>query len=196
MLSAGRRFPMRTSRVFAVAFAAALLALAPLARAGELAGVKMPDTMDAGGKTLKLNGMGLRKKAIFKVYVGGLYLETPSKDASVATADVAKSMRMQFVRSVGKDKIVEGFREGFEANAKDKAAAQKANVDKLLAALPDVKDGDVVTYTYVPGKGTTVMHGDKELVAIEGKEFGDALFLVWLGPHPPTEDLKKGLLGT
>jgi hypothetical protein len=34
-----------------------------------------------------------------------------------------------------------------------------------------------------------------DLVTIEGKDFSDALFLVWLGAKPPTEDLKKGLLG-
>ena len=187
---------MRTSRAIPAALAlAAAFVLAPGLQARELAGVTMPDTLDAGGKTLKLNGMGLRKKAIFKVYVGGLYLETPTKDAAVATNDVPKVMRMQFVRSVGKDKIVEGFNEGFEANAKEKAAAQKANVDKFLAALPDMKDGDVITYEYVPGKGTTVSAGGKDLVTIEGKDFADALFLVWLGAKPPTEDLKKGLLG-
>jgi hypothetical protein len=185
---------MRTSRALALGAVLGLFALGSL-QAGELSGVKMPDTMELGGKTLKLNGMGLRKKAIFKVYVGGLYLEAASKDASVATADAAKAMRMQFVRTVGKDKVVEGFREGFDANAKSQAAAQKANVDKFLAALPDMKDGETITYAYVPGKGTTVSHGDKELVTIEGKEFADALFLVWLGPKPPTEDLKKGLLG-
>lgn len=41
------------------------------ALAGELAGATPPDTLKAGEKTLKLNGLGLRKKATFKVYVGG-----------------------------------------------------------------------------------------------------------------------------
>jgi len=185
---------MRTSRVLALGAVLGLLSLGTL-EAGELSGVKMPDTMDVGGKTLKLNGMGLRKKAIFKVYVGGLYLEAASRDAGVATADAPKAMRMQFVRTVGKDKIVEGFREGFEANPKVQSAPPKADVEKFLAALPEMKDGETITYAYAPGKGTTVTHGDKELVTIEGKDFADALFLVWLGPKPPTEDLKKGLLG-
>ena len=68
--------------------AAALAALVPSrpAAAKELAGVNMPDTLSVGDKTLKLNGVGLRKKAIFKVYVGGLYLETPSKDAAAILA--------------------------------------------------------------------------------------------------------------
>jgi hypothetical protein len=30
---------------------------------------------------------------------------------------------------------------------------------------------------------------------IEGDDFGAALLRVWLGPEPPTEELKNGLLG-
>lgn len=51
------------------------------ALAAQLEGATLADTLKAGEKTLKLNGLGLRKKAMFKVYVGGLYLESPSKDA-------------------------------------------------------------------------------------------------------------------
>ena len=29
----------------------------------------------------------------------------------------------------------------------------------------------------------------------EGKGFADAVFAIWLGPKPPSENLKKGLLG-
>ena len=43
--------------------------------AAELAGVTLPDTQQVAGKTLVLNGMGIRTKYIVKIYVGGLYLE-------------------------------------------------------------------------------------------------------------------------
>ena len=49
--------------------------------AGELAGTTLPDAIKSGEMTMKLNGLGLRKKAMFKIYVGGLYLESPSKVA-------------------------------------------------------------------------------------------------------------------
>ena len=62
------------------------------AHAAELAGATLPDTLSTGDKSLKLNGLGLRKKAMFKVYVGGLYLESPSKDAGTKAA---KHMRTQ-----------------------------------------------------------------------------------------------------
>ena len=188
---------MRTIRR-AVALSAVLafgLSAAP-AEAKELAGASMPDTLSVAGKTLKLNGLGLRKKAVFKVYVGGLYLEAPSSDAAaVLAADAPKALRMHFLRSIDRAKLVETFQEGFVANAGTKAAAEKENVDRLLATVADVKDGSVTTYTYVPGAGTLVNRDGKDVATIPGKAFADVLFSLWLGPKPPSEDLQRGLLG-
>ncbi len=58
-----------------------------------------------------------------------------------------------------------------------------------------MKDGETLALSYVPGTGTTVSLGDTVLGVIEGKEFAEALFALWLGPKPPSEDLKKGMLG-
>lgn len=172
------------------------LALALPVSARELSGISMPDTATVGEKTLKLNGMGVRKKVIFKVYVAGLYLEAPSKDAAaILAADAPRLIRMQYVRSVDKDKIAEAFREGFQNNAPDLAAKEKAAIDRMVAAVPDVKDGQTMSFTYVPGKGTTLSCGGRDLFSAEGKGFADAVFALWLGPKPPSEDLKLGLLG-
>src|ERR1017187_2657080 len=107
----------RLSRLSLAAFA--LSGLFPAARpalAREMAGVSLPDTLSAGDKTLKLNGLGLRKKAIFKVYVGGLYLEAPSKDATaIVAADASKAVRMHFLRDLKKSQLTEAFSEGFRS---------------------------------------------------------------------------------
>ena len=188
-----KRVPPLAAAAFALS--GLVLAARPLA-ARELAGVNLPDTLSAGDKTLKLNGLGLRKKAIFKVYVGGLYLEAPSKDAAaILAADAPKAVRMHFVRDLKKSQLTDAFSEGFEANAKEKAAAQKAALDRMLALVPDVKVGETMSFVYVPGKGTTLYSGDKALGTFEGKDFADVVFLLWLGPKPPSEDLKKGMLG-
>ena len=44
-------------------------------------GVTMEDSIEIDGQTLVLNGMALRKKFIFKVYVAGLYLPQKETDA-------------------------------------------------------------------------------------------------------------------
>jgi Chalcone isomerase-like len=174
---------------------AAVLLVSASALARDLAGVTLPDTLKAGEKTLKLNGLGLRQKAIFKVYVGALYLEVPSKDADMILAsDQPKAIRMHFLRDLSKAQLVEAFQEGFEANAKGKAA-EKAAFDQMLALVTEVKEGGTLTFAYLPGKGTTLSAGDKELGVFAGKGFADAVFAIWLGPKPPSDDLKKGMLG-
>jgi hypothetical protein len=172
----------------------AVFILGTVTLAAELAGATLPDTMSAGDKMLKLNGLGLRKKAVFKVYVGGLYLEAKSNDADkILTADQAKAISMYFLRDLTKEQLTDGFEEGFAANAKDQDT-QKAAFDKMIALVPDVKEGNMMTFTYVPGKGTTLQVGNKALGTFEGKGFADAVFSIWLGPNPPTEDLKTGML--
>src|SRR5262245_66464738 len=106
-------------------FLALLLSVAMMAPAvaGELVGVTMPDTVSVGGKSLVLNGMGLRKKAIIKVYVAGLYL--PAKQSSadaILKADTPRGLVMQFVREVEKDKSCNGWHEGLKDNSPDKGA--------------------------------------------------------------------------
>jgi hypothetical protein len=169
--------------------------VASLAFAAEVAGVKVPDSVTVQGKELKLNGAGIRKKIVFKVYVGALYLEAPSTDAAaIISAEQAKSVHMYFLRDVAKDKIMEAFHEGFQKNSPDQAAGLEAKLGKLSAALSDLKDGDEMVVTYVPGAGTTVTQGGHS-VSIEGKEFADALFRNWLGKTPADDDMKAKMLG-
>jgi hypothetical protein len=172
------------------------LAFGAAALAGELAGVKMPDTDTVEGKTLKLNGMGLRKKMMFKVYVAGLYVETPSKDAAaLLSANEIKSMRLHILRSLKGSKVSEAIAEGFEHNSKAEMPKLKPRLEKLATMIPDVEEGDEIVMTWLPDKGTRVTVRGTDRGTIEGRDFADALFAVWLGPQPVQEDLKKALLG-
>ncbi|MGH9316468.1 MAG: chalcone isomerase family protein [Thermoanaerobaculia bacterium] len=180
----------------AMTVAPVVFALAVFSQAGEVAGVTMAETATVEGRTLHLNGMGLRTKMIFKVYVAGLYLESPSKDAAViVSSDQVKSIRMSLLRDVAGAKITETIIEGFEKNSKAQMGALKARLDRLNAMIPDVVKGDQIVLTYVPGKGTVVTAKGTEKGTIEGKDFADALFSVWIGVNPVQEDLKKALLG-
>jgi len=179
-----------------LAIAAFILASICDLRAASLAGVTLPDTLQVGGTTLVLNGLGLRKKFMVKVYVAGLYLEQKSSDPrAIIKADAPKRIVMQFVRDVSKSQITDAFNEGFNNNAPDAEKTMKADIDRLLGALEPVKEGDQMVFTYVPGTGTTFAINGKEKLTIAAPAFGPVLFSVWLGPKPPTADLKKGMLG-
>jgi hypothetical protein len=174
-----------------------ILALsAAVAAAGEVAGVKMPDTVTIEGKTLKLNGAGLRKKRMFKVYVAGLYVESTSKDAgAVISSDTVKSIRLHILRGLSGSQIGEAISDGFHHNSKAQMGALSERLQKLNGMFPAVVEGDQIVLTYVPGKGTMVSAKGQDKGVIEGKDFADALFAVWLGENPVQDDLKKALLG-
>ena len=180
------------------AFAAlGLIALSSVAfGADAIAGISPPPTISAEGRTLRLNGAGLRKKLVFKVYVAALYLETPSHSAEEAVSrDEVRQMRLWILRSLKGRQISEAISEGFERNSKATLPALQARLDRLNAMVPDVSDGDQLTLTAVPGRGTVVSVKGAEKGTIEGKDFADALFSVWLGTNPVQEDLKRALLG-
>jgi hypothetical protein len=178
------------------AIATAVLALCAVSLAVEVAGVRMPETVTVEGKTLKLNGAGLRTKLMFKVYVAGLYAEAPSRDPAVLIAsDQTKSMRLIVLRGLTGSKIAEGIAEGFRRNSKREAPALAPRLDRLGAMIPNVAKGDEIVMTYVPARGTVVRVQGVEKGVIEGKDFADALLSVWLGANPVQEDLKKALLG-
>jgi hypothetical protein len=181
----------------AIARALLVVALLPtLAFAGELAGVTMPDTAEVSGKTLALNGMGLRKKFVFKVYVAGLYLEEKSKDAkTVIEKDQVRKVHMKMLRNLDKKTMAEAIESGFTANNKDKMPALRERLDKLLKDIVDLKEKDDVTITYTPGKGTALAVQGKDGTTVEGKDFADAMFSVWLGANPVDDSLKSGMLG-
>ena len=163
----------------------------------EIAGVTMPATVDAGGQSLVLNGAALRKKAVFKVYVAGLYLPAKSNDANaILAADAPRELRMQFVRDVGKDKMCEAWDESLKNNTPDADAQLQGEFKELCGWMQDLKKGDVMTFTYVPATGTTVNVAGTGKGTIAGKPFADALFKSWIGPKPgPGEGFKNHLLG-
>lgn len=164
--------------------------------AANLAGVTLPDTVQVGGKTLALNGLGLRKKFVVKVYVAGLYLEQKSTDADVIMkADAPKQIVMHFLHGASKNQMADAFEESFNNNAPDAKKTMKADIDRLLGALEPLKEGDQMVFTYVPAKGTTLAINGKEKMTIAAPAFGPVLLSVWLGPKPPNADLKKGMLG-
>lgn len=172
------------------------LALAPSAGAGELAGVKMPDTAKAGDTSLVLNGLGLRTKMIFKVYVAGLYLPAKQSDpAKILAEDSARRLEMQFLRSVDKGSIAEAWAECLTANSPGAGSEVQQGFKQLAGWTADMKEGHQMSFTYVPGQGTEIAVQGAAKGKVAGKPFADAMFACWLGPTPPNPELKAGILG-
>jgi hypothetical protein len=191
---------MRTKRVVRVAaalFAMLLVHVAP-GTAGQLAGVSLPDQLTVQGRVLVLNGMGVREATLLRVhvYVAGLYLEARSSDAArIIAAEETKRLVLSFVRDVGRDNLVTAWNEGFAKSGGPVSAGLRDRLATLNGWMVDVKRGDTLTFTQVPGKGIGVEIKGQAKGTLDGADFSRALWGIWLGDQPPNQKLKLGLLG-
>ena len=177
-----------------------LLLLVSVAQARELAGVNIDEsiTLAENKQALQLNGLGIRYKFFFKIYIAALYVQDRSSNAQaiVSSAD-AKRMSMVFLYDeVPREKLVAGWNEGFENNlTAEQLAALQPRIDQFNAMFETVKQGDVINLDYVPEKGTVVQIKGQQKGVVPGQDFNQALLKIWLGEYPVGDDLKQALLG-
>ena len=187
-----------TGWVLGVAGVAGVAAATGMADAGRLGSVTMPDEVTLAGTRLTLNGMGKREATIFDVdvYVAGLYVEHPSSDpARLLAPNEPKMLVLKFVRDVDRSDITDAWRTGFRKNATTSQDTLAPMVDRLNSWMPELEDGDSLTFAYVPGEGVTVTVNGVRKGVIAHDEFARSLYSIWLGPKPPGKALKRGLLG-
>ncbi|WP_028448959.1 chalcone isomerase family protein [Chitinibacter tainanensis] len=167
--------------------------------AAEVAGIILPDQVELAGKSLQLNGAGVRKKLMFEVYVAALY--TPAKlndPAAVLALRQPRRLQLNMLRDVDGKTLVEALSEGLKDNLSavqyTAHAARIAELEKLLLSAKEAKIGDVIQLDLLPGEGVRVQFRGKLLGMIAGDEFARDLLTIWLGNKPVQESLKQKLL--
>jgi hypothetical protein len=172
------------------------------ASAAEVAGVRLEDRINVVNTDLVLNGAGLRKRAIFQVYVIGLYV--PQKNTAAAALieqPGAKRVAITMLRDVGADTFTEALVEGIRANHTEaEAKALEPRMRELAATIAGLKEatkGMSILLDWRPASGTVlVANGSPRGSPIAGEDFYRALLRIWLGDKPVQDDLKKALLGS
>lgn len=167
----------------------------------DVEGVKFEPSIQVGGASLQLNGAGVRKRAIFKVYAAGLYVPQKSKSAADLLAQKGpRRVQIGMLRDVDADTFAQSLNEGLRNNSTEaQIAAMKPQADALTATLKsagEAKKGDAIHFEFLPDAGTRVVVNGKPVGnPIPGEDFFTAVLRIWLGDKPADADLKKALLG-
>ncbi len=192
------KFPIKNFLIAACLFSSLMF---NSAFSAEVMGIKVDDTVQVGGQTLKLNGAGVRYKAIFKVYVAALYLnENKSTTAEVLALGGPKRMALTVQRDLSSEELGRRFMDGMKQNAdmteRAKLVGAMLTFGQLFSSIPEMKKGDVLTIDLIPGTGAvSQLNGKKVGETIADTNFYSALLKIWLGPHPVDDRLKRDLLG-
>lgn len=174
------------------------LVLFSVAEARQYGNVTIPDTLEAGGQTLALNGAGYRSKFFMKMYLGGLYLKQESSDAAaIVSADEPMLIKLHIVSGkITSDRMTDAINEGFEKSAGANLSSLKDKIDKFKSFFAEeIKVDDIFDIAYIPGEGVSVYKNEALSGTIEGLDFKKAAFGIWLGDKPADKGLKKNMLG-
>jgi Chalcone isomerase-like len=183
------------------AMAMTLMVAGVAAQPIEIEGVKLEPTAQVGGTALQLNGAGVRTRAIFKVYVAGLYMPQKANSAAALLAQKgARRVAITMLRNVDADTFAGALNDGLRNNHTEaQIAGFKAQIDALnanLKAVGEAKKGDAIHFEFVPDGGTRVLvNGQPRGSAIPGEDFFTAVLRIWIGDKPVDGDLKKGMVG-
>ena len=172
----------------------AILALVPLGLACAPVGTAaqdFPRVAEAAARRLLLNGVGARRYLGFEVYRAALYLERPSGDAAAILASAGvKLIRVRYARDVGLDSVTAAWEEAFAA-----ACGGGCPVPEPLRRwFRPIAAGDEETYSFLPD-AAELSANSAAPARVPGAAASRALLATWIGAHPPTAALKRGLLG-
>jgi long-chain acyl-CoA synthetase len=161
-------------------------------------GVRIEDKASVGGQELVLNGAGVRKRAIFKVYVGSLYVPAKARTTQEVLAKGPRRIQLNLLRNLSADQLIEALMDGLKQNltqAEMQAiAVPSGEMAAIMKSFGQAKEGSVVTIDFV-GTSTAIGLDGTPRGTIEGAPFNDALTRIWVGEHPVQADLKKAMLG-
>lgn len=173
-------------------------ASAATAPARECDGVSFPEHIQAGGETLTLNGLGLRKATIFgiKVYVGALYVPHPTTDGQAILTSVGPvEIELRFVFHVTASQLRGAWQDGFEKSAAGQLLRLQGRIAQLNGWMTGVGSGERMSFLRIPGVGMRYSRNGVVQGTIPGDDFARAFLAIWLGASPPNPKLRAGLLG-
>lgn len=165
-----------------------------------VAGVKVEDSAQVGNHNLKLNGVGIRTKFIFKVYVAALYLnEIKSTTPEVLSQSGAKRVHLVMLRDMSNDDFsqafMDGLRNNLDVNERSKFIKPMTTFGQMFSEVATLKKGDIMTLDWVPGVGVESQYNGKKVgETVNDASFYNAILKIWLGNKPVDSSLKKKLL--
>ena len=183
---------IRSASVLArAALVAAVSCAAPSAWAAEVAGVTLPPTETVQGRQLQLAGCAAREELWMELYALSLYLPpgTPTDAARIRDDGTAKLLRLDVTYD---GRVPNGLPEDWARRLRDEVSREFMRT--LRNQYNDLKGGDTVRISYVPGQGTTLAVNGTAVATRPGSELMDSMLELWIGRDPVSGNMKRLLL--
>lgn len=177
----------------------ALLA-APLHAREVAANAHFPDTISLDGKSLRLNGAGIRHKAMFDVYAAGMYADRPIATAEQFFANKGpRRFHVIVLRKIGQEfgnAMMKAVRANTDPQELQRQADNFLKMGSVFTSARVLNPGSYFTVDWLPSKKQTVIgFNGKAMETFNDPHFFEILADIWVGQRPVEASLKSALLG-
>ena len=134
---------------------------------------------------------------LFKLYDAVLYTdaEQTTNINKILNGENALLLQFDYLRKIKKSIILESSEKLLVENMSPvELASIKDRVDRLNAVYRTVNKGDSLALSYIPDKGTTLWINGEPMITIEGKDFPQLYYRIWLGEKPASTEMRNALL--
>lgn len=170
--------------------------------AAQVEGLTVEDVVPVGGQRLPLQGAGVSRSWMVRVYAIALYAPAGAESLAALQAQGGpRRLAITLLRDVSAREFREAItdqlaqaRPGPDRQALDTVARHL--VQAVAARGTGLAAGDRLTFDWVPGTGTVVELNQRPLIEpVRGNAFQEALLAVWLGEQASDTPLRAALLG-
>jgi hypothetical protein len=174
----------------------AMLAASPAPGLVEVRGARFADAVETPFGSVPLRGAGtLYYRGLIPVYAAALY-RGGDEGPTYPWRDVAMHLEVEyFVNAPARRFTDAGDRILRNTFGNDRLAAIRERLDRMNRLFPDARAGDRCAITYQPSLGTSLTYNGHVLGMMEGSDFAELYFAIWLGPEPASDKLRNQLEG-
>lgn len=167
--------------------------------AAEMSVNKFQPKATVAGKTLQLNGSGIRYRSVFKVYDLALYTAKEVKSLDEIKLNQPVALRFVALRDITGTELGRAFFRSLSTNTPpaelNKHLVNSSRFLDLFSIKTKMVNGDKFSIEYTPGKGTHFyMDGVVQGEPLGDEEFFRIILKIWLGDIPADIRLKDALL--
>ena len=167
--------------------------------AKEVEGVRIKDKIQLDEHVLYHYGSGVRSKFFFDLYVGSLYVEKEN----LSSGDILSSLYYAAVRVniisklITTEKLIKAINEGFLVVTNNNTEKLETRIDafKVILQRSEIKKGDQYTFYMLPQKGLYIFKNGQYIDKIQGDDFSEKLFAIWISNLAVDSQLAKKMLG-
>lgn len=159
-----------------------------------IGGVNFMNSTELGKHTLPIRGGVLCRHNMFRVYTAVLYTEPDARTAREILKPVPKSLILHYHRSIDRKDIIEASEQTLRSHPGLNMRDLRDRINTLYSWFVSVREGDEYRLDYTPETGTELIFNGRSQGVIEGDDFAEAYFGIWISDHSISRKYRDRLL--